>query len=669
VPTYIVTSALPYVSAIPHLGNLAGSVLPADVFARFLRLSGEDVIYVCGTDEHGTPITVAADKEGITPRELADKYHKLISDSFAAFEIKFDNFSRTTHPNHYVLTQHFFSRLLENGYISKKTVQMPFCLHCKKFLPDRYVEGECPKCHFIPARGDQCDKCGSVLDPVDLIKPYCITCKSTPQILDTEHYFLELPKFSDRLQKWISGKDWPPNAKNVSLGWIREGLKDRAITRDLSWGVPIPLEGTEGKVIYVWFDAPIGYISATEELGRAGLWKAEETKLVHFLGKDNVPFHSIIWPSILMGAEEGYILPDYICAFEYLNWAGQKFSKSRGVGIWIDEALKLFPTDYWRYALIALLPQQRDSDFSWQEFEKRVNDELNDIFGNFVHRTLSFVALKFGSIVPDPGKLTHAEEAVLSEAETAFKEVASLLYAHDIKGALARAILLAKRGNQFFNESAPWKDPEGNPRAIYAAVQLVSALSTLVSPFIPGTCAKIRRTLGLSPEPFGWEIEKVPGGTRLLGEIKPLFSKVSARDAQVSLNDLRGLNEKEEKGSKMAQEENKDGEKVSIDYFRKVQLRVATILSAEPVLGAKKLLKLSIDVGEGKPRTLVAGIAEKYPPLEIVGRQIVVVANLEHATIRGVTSEGMLLAGVDEASGEISLLSPEKPLPPGTRVS
>lgn len=671
---YIVTSALPYVNNIPHLGNLIGSVLPADVYSRWLRMKGKEVIYICGTDEHGTPITVSARKEGVTPRELADKYYTIIKDCFERFDIKFDNFSRTTKPVHYKMTTRFFTKLHDNGFIHKEDMNLPFCPTCEHFLPDRYVEGICPNCGAEGARGDQCDACQTVHDPEDLEEPYCVTCHTTPEWKITAHWFLDLPKLAPELKTWLEAKtDWPSNARNFPLGWIKKGLKPRAITRDLEWGVPVPLEGAEGKVIYVWFDAPIGYISSTiewsENEGRTDEWKKywynDEAKLIHFLGKDNVPFHTIIWPGMLIGMREDFTLPHYIASFEYLNYEGQKFSKSRGVGIWIDQALDMYPVDYWRYALVANAPQTRDTDFSMAELKRRINDELADIMGNFVHRTLTFTHRFFGGKVPERGPLADADLELLAAIEKARQKIDARMDVYDLKGALHEVIMLAKEGNRYFNDREPWKvmktDPVAAGTTLNLCAQIVGALAVVSSPFIPRSAQLMWEAVGSEGlvEEQAWDASAgVEAGT-VVPEPTPLFVKIEDEEKK----------KKAAKPKSVAKEKKKkEGGKpmITFDEFEKIDLRVAVIKTAEQVEGTKKLLKLTVDVGEEEPRTLVAGIADQYKAEDLPGRRIVVLVNLKPAKIRGITSNGMLLAA--EVGEDVGLLTIDKELDAGAKV-
>lgn len=647
---WMVTSALPYVNNIPHLGNMAGSVLPADVFARFLRVLGEDVVFICGSDEHGTPITVAAMKEGLKPKELADKYYKIIRELYVKMDMQFDNFGRTTYPDHYPLTQKFFINLLEKGYVSKKMIKMPYCPNCKMFLPDRYVEGVCPKCGFSPARGDQCDKCGSLLDPAELKDPYCVTCKGAPEIRSTEHWFLDLQKFAPKLEQWIKeSKHWSNDAKNTALGFIKQGLVSRCITRDIDWGVPVPLPEAKGKVLYVWFDAPIGYVSATIEwakkIGKPDEWKKywmdKDSRIVHFLGKDNLVFHTIIWPAMLM-AQDGFQLPHQVIGLQWLNWEGEKFSKSRNVGLFLDDAVQLFPADYWRYILVALAPQTKDSDFTWQEFIRRVNTELNGTFGNFVHRTLTYVNSRFNGQIPD-GK---ENPKVSNKIREVMDSIQGLMFAYDQKGALSKAMELASFGNQYMNENEPWKNPKLEQDIIFNCCLIAANLSVVFLPFIPSTCKKIQKMMGFKHDT--WHFVDGIGGNHL-SNIEPLFSRVEKDDIDAKLKSLKGK-----------------VDKIPHDAFSKVQMRVATVLSSERVKNSDKLIKLQVDIGTEK-RQLIVGIGKAYKPEDLVGKQIVVVTNLEPKNLKGEVSDGMLLAAgtVDD----VSLLTVDKKVKPGSEVS
>jgi methionyl-tRNA synthetase len=647
---WTVTSALPYVNNIPHLGNMAGSVLPADIFARFLRAMEEDVIFICGTDEHGTPITVAAMKEGLTPKELADKYYKILRDLYEKMDMKFDNFGRTTYPDHYPLTQKFFMKLLEKGFITKKTMKMPYCGECKMFLPDRYVEGVCPKCGFSPARGDQCEKCGSLLNPAELKEPYCVTCKTTPKIKSTEHWFLDLPKFAPGLKKWINGsKEWPTDTKNMALGFIKTGLQQRCITRDIEWGVPVPLPEAKDKVLYVWFDAPIGYVSNTVEwakkIGKPDEWKRywmnKDTRIVHFLGKDNVIFHTIIWPAMLMGQDK-YQLPYQVIGLQWLNWEGGKFSKSRQRGIFLDDAVELFPADYWRYILVALAPQTKDSDFTWKEFIRRVNTELNGAFGNFVHRTLTYVNSKFNGKIPN-GK---EDPQVSNRIRETMDAVRDLMFKHDQKGALTKAMELASFGNQYMNDKEPWKNPGIEKDVIYNCCIITANLSVVFLPFLPSTSKNIQKMMGFKQETWHF-VANITGN--LLSDVKPLFERVEKDEIKKK---LKTIHEKEDK----------------VDYkqFSKVKMRIATVISAERVKGSDKLIKMQVDLDKEK-RQIVAGIGKVYKPKELLGKQITIVTNLESRKVMGELSDGMILAAGEEDN--LALLIPDKRIESGSEVA
>ena len=454
---WLVCSAWPYINAIPHLGTLIGSVLSADVFARYLRLKGEEVVYVSGSDEHGTPIEVEAIKKNISPKEFTDKMHKIVSELFKEWGISFDNYTRTENPIHIEFVRKFYKKVEKNGYVFTKIQLMPYCPNCKRFLPDRFVEGTCPYCGYEHARGDQCDKCGRLLEPTQLINPHCVICGAEPEIKETKHWFFNLPAFEKKLYDYISNnKNFPDNARNFSLQMIKDGLKPRSITRDNKWGIPAPFEGAEGKTIYVWMEAVLGYISATIEwskrIGQPEKWKEfwlnKDTKSVYFIGKDNIPFHTIIFPALLMATHEGYNLPWNVVSTEYLQYEGQKFSKSRGIGIWIDEALKLFPVDYFRYVLISIRPEKHDTNFRWDLFRQIVNDELNDVIGNFIHRTLTFIYKNFDKKIPEASKLTENDENILNKLAEITEKSGQLLEAFRYKDALNEVVGIMRLGNQ-----------------------------------------------------------------------------------------------------------------------------------------------------------------------------------------------------------------------------
>lgn len=542
---WIVNSAWPYVNSVPHLGTFI-HLLSADIFARYLRLRGEDVIAVTGSDEHGTPIEVEALRQGIEPKQLTDRYHNLILGLLEKYFISFDNYTRTETTTHIKFTQSFYLKLYDNGYVSKKEVELPNCEKCGRFLPDRFVEGTCPHCGYEGARGDQCENCGRVLDPTELANPRCVFCGSTPTIKRSLHWFFDLPRFEENIKRYLSeNRQLPDNARNFSLRWLGEGLKPRALTRDNKWGVPSPFPGSEGKTIYVWMEAVLGYISASIELGESkgdpDLWKrywwSKETKNVHFIGKDNIPFHTIILPALLMATHENYILPWQVSSTEFILYEGQgKFSKSRRIGVWMDDALKIAGPEYWRYVLACIRPEAKDANFTWREFERHVNTELNDILGNFVHRTLTFIKSNFNSQIPESSDYSEAGKALAEKIENAPSIVSELMEQFRLRDALAAVIELARAGNEHLSEREPWhsikNDRQEAANVISLCSQLVRSLAILLYPFMPNTSEMIWVELAADGEV---KEQKWDDAGKLLlepkhkiGEPKPLFHKVSA---------------------------------------------------------------------------------------------------------------------------------------------
>jgi len=543
VAKWVVASAWPYVNNVPHLGNLIGSILSADVFARYLRLRGEDVVFVSGSDEHGTPIEIEAIKRGVHPKELTDQAHEYVSKLFQEYMISFDNYTRTESETHKRFVQGFFMRLYENGYIFDQYDTLPYCPRDKMFLPDRFVVGTCPYCGYPKAHGDQCDNCGRLLHPTELINPRCAICGGPVEFRKTRHWFFDLPKLQGRILEWLKNSSLPANVKNYSLNWVAEGLKPRSVTRDNKWGIPAPFPGAEGKTIYVWFEALLGYISATieyfEKLGEPDRWKTywfdQETKTVYFIGKDNIPFHAIIFPAMLMASGEPYTLPWYISATEYLMYEGEQFSKSRRHGIWIDEALELLPADYWRFALIKMRPETKDTNFTWEEFYRIVNSDMNDDIGNYVHRVLKFLYSRFNATVPEPGPATREDEEFMEYYTTAPDRVAKHLESFRLKQALEEVIELARRGNQYLNARAPWEKAKMAPAEaatiMYNAVNSVATLAVLLAPFVPAAADRLWRMLGLEGTVHRagvWLEAKKPllkPGHRI-SRPEPLFSKL-----------------------------------------------------------------------------------------------------------------------------------------------
>ena len=541
---WVVTSAWPYVNNVPHLGNLIGSILSADVFARYLRLLGEDVVFVSGSDEHGTPIEIEAIKRGVHPKELTDQAHEYVSKLFKEYMISFDNYTRTESPVHKSFVRDFMMKMYDNGYIFDQDDILPYCPRDKMFLPDRFVVGTCPYCGYPYAHGDQCDNCGRLLHPTELKNPRCAICGGPVEFRKSRHWFFDLPKLRDRLLEWLEGSNLPANVKNYSLNWVKEGLKPRSVTRDNRWGIPAPFPGAEGKTIYVWFEALLGYVSATieyfERRGERDRWRdywfSEDTRTVYFIGKDNIPFHAIILPAMFMASGDPYVLPWYISSTEYLMYEGQQFSKSRRWGIWIDEALEILPADYWRFALIKMRPETKDTNFTWKEFYRIVNNDMNDDIGNYVHRVLKFIKSRFKGRIPEPGGMSDEDREFHSYALSAAERVGKLLDEFRLKQALEEVIELARKGNQYLNMREPWDKIKTDPREaatiMYIAANSVAVLAVLLAPFTPASAEKLWKMLNLPGtvhQPGIWR--KASEGPLLepghvIGEPEPLFRKL-----------------------------------------------------------------------------------------------------------------------------------------------
>ncbi len=540
---WVVASAWPYVNNVPHLGNLIGSILSADVFARYLRLRGEDVVFVSGSDEHGTPIEIEAIRRGVHPKELTDQAHEYVSRLFKEYMISFDNYTRTESPIHKEFVRDFMMKLYNNGYIFEQYELLPYCPRDKMFLPDRFVVGACPYCGYPKAHGDQCDNCGRLLHPTELKNPRCAICGGPVEFRKSKHWFFDLPKLRGRLLEWLEHSNLPPNVKNYSLNWVKEGLKPRSVTRDNKWGIPAPFPGAEDKTIYVWFDALLGYISATKEyFVRQGIeeewkryWFSEDTRTVYFIGKDNIPFHAIIFPAMLMASGEPYVLPWYISSTEYLMYEGEQFSKSRRWGIWMDEALELLPADYWRFALIKMRPETKDTNFTWEEFYRIVNSDMNDDIGNYVHRVLKFIYSKFDATIPEPGPSTPEDEDFANYYREAPQRVGRLLDSFKLKQALEEVVELARRGNQYLNSRAPWdkikKRREEAATIMYHAANSVATLAVLLAPFTPAAAARLWSMLGLEGTVHSKGLWLRAGEPLLkpghrIGKPEPLFRKL-----------------------------------------------------------------------------------------------------------------------------------------------
>ncbi|RLF45166.1 MAG: methionine--tRNA ligase [Thermoplasmata archaeon] len=645
--------AWPYANGSLHLGHLAGCYLPADIFARFCRMTGKDVLMVSGSDEHGTPITITASNEGVSPKQIVDRYHREHTENMKTLGISFDLFTRTTAENHRRIVQEIFKTLYDKGYIYPREDEAFYCEHCRRFLPDRYIEGTCPYCGNKNARGDQCDECGKLLDPKDLMDVRCKLCGNTPVLKKTKHMFFALSKFEEKLLLWMRDKNhWRANVKKFTENWIKNGLKDRAITRDIEWGIPVPVEGFEDKRIYVWFDAVIGYLSASIQWANEQKepdkwqewWKNKDAKHYYFLAKDNIPFHTIIWPSILMGYDENLALPYDVPANEYLRLEGEQFSKSRGLAIWIPDIIKKFDVDAIRYYLSINMPENRDSNWMWNDFVAKNNDELLGIYGNLVHRVLTFTWKNFGK-VPEQGELDEDDRAMIKEIEKTSQEVTDHLSKCSFKKALRSIMSLAQKGNVYFAQKKPWEtiksDREKCGITLHVCIRLVKALSLLLAPYLPFSSQRVWEYLGYkdSIHDHSWsEITEDVEEGREIKKPEPLFKKLSLEEIV---------------------EEKKDP-------FASLDLRVAKIIEVKDHPNADKLYVLKIDVGKLGERTLVAGLKSYYNKKELEGKSIIIVANLKPAKLRGVVSNGMLLAAEDD-EGKVSLLNPQD-ASPGTEV-
>jgi methionyl-tRNA synthetase len=669
---FTVTAALPYANGPLHLGHVAGVYLPADIFVRFLRMNGHDVAFICGSDEHGAAITLRAKKEGITPQEIVDKYHHIIRQSFEDFHISFDIFHRTSAPIHHETSQEFFLKLHENGKFTEETSEQYYDEEYSQFLADRYITGTCPKCQNASAYGDQCEKCGTDLSPTELIDPKSTLSGKTPVLRSTSHWYLPMDRHEDWLREWIKNgtlngiqqhdpKAWRNQVIGQCMSWIDGGLHARAMTRDLDWGVKVPLPDSEGKVLYVWLDAPIGYISATKQwaLDKGKNWKdywTGDRKLVHFIGKDNIVFHAVIFPIILKDHGD-LILPDNVPAYEFLNLEGDKFSTSRNWAVWLHEYLERHPgkEDELKYVLTSIAPETKDSEFTWKEYQTRVNSELADILGNFVNRALVLTNKYYDGTVPAAGTYTPEDEQVLSEMKAIPERIGKLIYAYKLRDAQAEAMNLARLGNKYLADQEPWKlvktDPERVQSIMNIALQITANLSIVLQPFLPSTAKKLSDFLNFNTTNWNaaGEVQLEAGHPIKTPEI--LFQKITDETVEEEVQRLHNSQPVE-----TTFEPQKPS--VQFDDFTKLDIRLGTILEAEKVEKADKLLKLLVDTGIDK-RTIVSGIAEHYQPEDIVGKTVQVLLNLEPRKIRGIESQGMVLMAED-AEGKLSFMVPEK---------
>ena len=674
----MITAALPYANGPVHIGHLAGVYIPADVYARFQRNTGQEVAFICGSDEHGIPITIRAKKEGITPQDVVDKYHEIIKKSFADLGISFDEYSRTTSKKHYEVSQEFFLNLYNKGKFEEEISEQFFDEQAGEFLADRYIVGTCPKCSNENAYGDQCEKCGSTLSPTELINPKSMLSGNTPVLKETKNWYLPLNEYENFLNEWIikgHQDDWKPNVYGQVKSWLNDGLKPRAMTRDLNWGVPVPLPNAEGKVLYVWFDAPIGYISFTQEWAEKNgknwkdFWQNEETDLIHFIGKDNIVFHCIIFPS-MMKAHGDYIMPKNVPAFEFLNLENDKISTSRNWAVWAHEYVEDFPDqqDALRYALLSSAPETKDNNFTWKDFQTKNNSELVGIFGNFINRVTVLTQKYYNGIVPQPNEFEQVDKDLFHEMQQIPEKIGKNLDEFRFRDALTEMMNLARLGNKYLADEEPWKVIKDNPERVktqmFCALQVAGALAYLCEPFLPFTSQKMKSGLNLgnknwyevlntSPIPTGHQINEMP----------LLFSKI---EDDVIEDQIKKLENTKINNQKTNPNANPMKEQISFDDFTKIDLRTATILEAEKVEKADKLLKLKVDTGVDV-RTVVSGIAESFSPEEIIGKQVMILLNLAPRKIRGIESQGMLLL-TTKPDGKLSFVTPDEKVENGIEI-
>jgi methionyl-tRNA synthetase len=678
---YTITAALPYTNGPIHIGHLAGVYVPADIYARYLRLTGNDVAYISGSDEHGAAIPMRAKKEGVSPQVIIDKYHGIIKKSFADFGISFDNYSRTSSKIHHETASEFFTKMYDNGDFIEEISAQLYDAEANQFLADRFVVGTCPKCGFEESYGDQCENCGTSHNATDLINPKSAITGNVPTVKETKHWFLPLDKHEDFLRKWIlegHKKDWKPNVYGQVKSWVDDGLRPRAVTRDLDWGIPVPLKDAEGKVLYVWFDAPIGYISSTKEwAAREGknwedYWKKEDTKLVHFIGKDNIVFHCIIFPSMLK-AHGDYILPDNVPANEFLNLEGNKLSTSKNWAVWLHEYLEEFPNqqDVLRYTLTANAPESKDNDFTWKDFQAKNNNELVAIFGNFINRVVVLTNKYYEGIIPEPNDFIEVDEDVLAAVKEFPNSIGKSIERYRFREASQELMNLARLGNKYLADEEPWKviklDAERVKTIMYVALQISAALAVVSKPFLPFTSDKLKGILNVN-ENLSWEDVTIKDvllpGTHQINKAELLFSKIEDKAIEIQVEKLQATKIANEQENKVIEPQK---ETIEFDDFTKLDIRIGTILEAEKVAKTKKLLKLKVDVGIDI-RTIVSGIAESFSPEDIIGQQVSVLVNLAPRKIRGVESQGMILM-TDLPDGKLAFVEPEKAVKNGQEIS
>lgn len=701
----LVTSALPYANGPIHLGHIAGAYLPADIYVRFNRLLGNDVVYVCGTDEHGVPIALRAEQENVTPRTIVKRYHEEIKKAFDRLNISFDIFSGTSKEHnkyHAHLAREFFTNLLKKDFICTHIGDQYYCKNCARFLADRFIEGTCPKCGNPQARGDECSACNAPFEVMELKNPRCKLCSQSPELKATKHWYLRLDMMQKALEKWLDAKTyWKENVLTFAKGWFQQGLKERSITRDLYWGVPVPLDGAVGKVLYVWFDAPIGYISATmqwaEEQGKPDkwqeYWKNPDCRVIHFIGKDNISFHAIIWPAMLMGQESGYQLPWHVPANEYLNFGLTKASKSIGNVVWVHEAVEIFSADQLRYYLAACAPEKQDTMFTWQDFQQKCNGELLGVLGNLANRSLKFIGTHFDRKVPVPKDLNARDREVLETIRNTPAKVSALYSNFEVRNAIGEIVNLGRLGNQYFDEKAPWKSVKDSPtecgNCMYVTAQMLRALAVMLAPVIPESAQKLWEQLGYTTKIAQWDeaTQEVPAG-HSLGAASGIFNKIedeTIKPLEAKLEEAVRKDKSTPEQAKPAESakpeatsepkkiiaEKKTAEPVekakaiSLATFQSLDLRIGEIMTAEKVAKSNKLLKLTVKIGT-EIRQVVSGIAAYYEPDKLIGRKVPLILNLEPAKIHGTVSEGMILCA--DINGRPVLLFPEQDVPAGAII-
>ena len=682
---YTITAALPYTNGPVHIGHLAGVYVPADIYARYLRNTGNDVLYICGSDEHGVPITIKAKKEGVSPQDIVDKYHAIIKKSFADFGISFDNYSRTSAEVHHKTASEFFKKLYDEGKFIEEASEQLYDEEANQFLADRFVVGTCPKCGNEESYGDQCEKCGTSHNATDLINPKSAITGNVPTMKVTKHWYLPLDKYETWLREWIvegHKNDWKTNVLGQVKSWLDDGLKPRAVTRDLDWGIPVPVENAEGKVLYVWFDAPIGYISSTKEwAAREGkdwepYWKDKDTKLIHFIGKDNIVFHCIIFPAMLK-AEGSFILPENVPANEFLNLEGNKISTSKNWAVWLHEYLVDFPEkqDVLRYALTANAPETKDNDFTWKDFQARNNNELVAIFGNFINRVVVLTNKYYEGIIPEPNEFSDVDNEVLEQLQKFLAVIANSIERYRFREASQEMLNLARLGNKYLADEEPWKvikeDAERVKTVMYVALQIAAGLSIVCEPFLPFTSTKLKNILNVtsSAVEMSWDAiatsEELIASNHKIGAAELLFAKIEDEEIQAQLDKLEATKVANEAENKKVEPQK---ETIQFEDFTKLDMRVGTILEAIKVPKTKKLLQLKVDVGIDV-RTIVSGIAESFSPEEIIGQKVTVLVNLAPRALKGIESQGMILM-TDTPDGKLAFVEPsDKSVANGSQIS